>query len=144
MSIYDILFDMDAVPKKNLDVVPSRKAASFISYMNRSIELNAKKYIREYNRIHRSEYSEALNADAEFEIASSNAAEMTERIETMVMIMNEIAQLKKGEQKVYICLYQLDWNVSQTARFMGCSESYVCRLNRDVIRKLGLALKDSE
>ncbi|MDD2992160.1 MAG: hypothetical protein PHG73_01270 [Pygmaiobacter sp.] len=75
---------------------------------------------------------------------TDDAVEMIERIETMVAIMNEVAQLKKGEQKVYVCLYQLDWNVSKTARVMGCSESYVCRLNREVIRKLGLALKDSE
>lgn len=144
MTIYDILFDMTAVPKGNIDEKPSRTAARFIDYISRSIEWNASKYIREYNRIHDNEKAYATEDEGIFEKPSNDAEEMIERVENMVAIMNEVAQFKKAEQKVYICLYQLDWNVSKTARVMGCSESYVCRLNRTIIRKLGFALKDSE
>ena len=144
MTIYDVLFDMSSIPPKSTDETQSPNAARFVDYISRSIEWSASKYIRDYNRAHSHEQLQAFEAENALGSESSYAKEMLERIENMVVVMNEVSQLKRAEQQIYICLYQLDWNVSKTARVMGCSESYVCRLNRNVIRKLGLALKDGE
>ena len=119
MSIYDILFDMNAVPKQNPDAAQSRTAAQFIRYASRSIEWAAAKYVREYNRIHNHE--QAMNWDGLPALTEEPVTEQLERAERMTAIRSEVARMKKAEQTVFTCLYQLDWSVAQTARGMGAA-----------------------
>lgn len=143
MSLLEIVIDLDKAPRQYAEQEASPLKAQFVRYMDKRIYWDAFDYIRKYvvpykNMVPLNEAN--LQSDrVQQEIWND---EMLERVANMVAIESEFSRLKRAEQRVYICLYQLDWDVAKTARIMDCSESYVCRLNRSLIGKLGLALKD--
>lgn len=141
MTLYERIFDMSHVPFSDPDPEPSKVKASFVKYMNKRIEWHVQDYIRKFVRpvrIHEVDCQEALrNGNEQMDI--KNQA-VLEGVDNMVSVANEFRQLKTTEQRVYICLYQLDWSATKTARILGCSEAYICQVNRTLVTKLGLAL----